>query len=416
MRRSTVALCSLGVLWPTLVFGQVIKAGVVTNVEGIVTAARLTSSTPVPLRFKDDVFVKDKITTAENSLVRVLLGGKAVITVRERSAVTITEVPGLSTIDLQSGAVRLSVAKDRMRSGEAIELRTPNAIGAIRGTVVVAEAAVPNGNLAGATSTLHLLQGKVEVTQLNPLTGAPLGGPVMLAVMQSISAAGTAPARVTPIVPTQVDQITRGFEPKAPSQPEGANKQEVKALAMETARALVADLTGPSANEPMPATVAGAKSAEQPQEKRTDQDKPADTSSPRRADTSNERVGQASDDKGREDAPKSRRFSFAPGHSAQPGQPQGQQVAPAAGQPPKTFSGASLANTGSPASATAGSTLAKGGVDVRIQVNELPGAALATPSLAGENSFTEAGSLLKQGKRIDRPWLQLREAERGRRR
>lgn len=40
------------------------------------------------------------LRTAEKSIVRVLLGGKALVTVREISVLTITETPGRSTIEL----------------------------------------------------------------------------------------------------------------------------------------------------------------------------------------------------------------------------------------------------------------------------------------------------------------------------
>src|SRR5437660_374496 len=113
-------------------------AGVVTTLEGNVTATRATAS-PQPLRFKDNVFVQDKIATAEQSLARMLLGGKAVVTVRERSVLTITEVPGRSTIDIDSGKFALAVAREKMAPGEEIQIRTPNAVAGVRGTVVVTE-------------------------------------------------------------------------------------------------------------------------------------------------------------------------------------------------------------------------------------------------------------------------------------
>ena len=39
-------------------------------------------------RFKDDVYVRDRITTGEQSLVRVLLGGKRLLTRRDDPAET----------------------------------------------------------------------------------------------------------------------------------------------------------------------------------------------------------------------------------------------------------------------------------------------------------------------------------------
>src|SRR5206468_3277634 len=100
--------------------------GSTTTLEGHVTAARTATPQPVALKFKDDVFVNDRVVTGDRSLARLLLGGRAVVTVRERSALTITELPGRSTIDLDSGKIAVAVAKDKMRPGDQIEVRTPN--------------------------------------------------------------------------------------------------------------------------------------------------------------------------------------------------------------------------------------------------------------------------------------------------
>ena len=48
------------------------RVGVVTNVEGMATVARVALPQPQPLRFKDDVFLKDRITsrlTAEFGMI-----------------------------------------------------------------------------------------------------------------------------------------------------------------------------------------------------------------------------------------------------------------------------------------------------------------------------------------------------------
>ena len=130
------------------------RAGVVTTLEGNVTVARAASSEPAALRFRDDVFVRDRIATGQQSFARILLGGKAIVTVREFSAVTITEAPGVATINVGIGRVAVAVVRERMQTGEIVEVRTPNAVAGIRGTVIVAEVfsasrsviTVPNGS------------------------------------------------------------------------------------------------------------------------------------------------------------------------------------------------------------------------------------------------------------------------------
>ncbi|HKC98686.1 MAG TPA: FecR family protein [Methylomirabilota bacterium] len=164
--RIVVAVSLIAGLLPVSVSAQATKAGVVTTLEGSVTAARTTAAQPVALKFKDDVFVNDRVVTGDRSLARLLLGGKAVVTVRERSALTITEVPGRSTIDLDSGKVAVAVAKDKMRPSEQVEVKTPNAVAAVRGTVFIAEVVRASADNAqgGTTANFYVLTGTVAVT------------------------------------------------------------------------------------------------------------------------------------------------------------------------------------------------------------------------------------------------------------
>ena len=136
LQARTLALGALLALWlPITVFAEGPRAGVVTTLDGRADLARAEQVRS--LRFNDDVFGRDRIDTAERSLVRVLLGGKAIVTVRELSSLTIGEVPDRAVVDLSQGRVALGVAKKLLRPGEAIEVRTPNAIAAVRGSSIV---------------------------------------------------------------------------------------------------------------------------------------------------------------------------------------------------------------------------------------------------------------------------------------
>ena len=165
------------------------RVGVVTNVEGIATVARVALTEPRPLHFRDDLFLRDRITTGERSIVRVLLGGKATVTARERSVLTITEVPGVATINLGAGRIAVAVAKGLMKPGEVIEIKTPNAVTAIRGTVVIAEVApVPQGH----QSTITILKGLVDVTKLD-LAGALTGPAVKVGALERVTVVDAQP-------------------------------------------------------------------------------------------------------------------------------------------------------------------------------------------------------------------------------
>jgi len=131
---------------------QTSPVGIVTTLQGQATVAHVASSSTLPLKFKDSIFERDRINTAENSIVKVLMGGRAVVTVRELSVLTITEDLGRTTVNLESGKIAVSVAKQKMKPGETLEVHTPNAVAAVRGTVFVVEVALRARRRAGATS------------------------------------------------------------------------------------------------------------------------------------------------------------------------------------------------------------------------------------------------------------------------
>jgi hypothetical protein len=168
--RRLLTLAVLPFVLPVAAWAQGAPAGLVTRLEGNVTAARASLPQPVALKFRDGVFVNDRIVTGDQSIVRMLLGGKAVVTVRERSSLTITEVPRRSTMNLESGKIALAVARERMRAGDSIEIRTPNAVAGIRGPVVIAEYTQTTAQLGasgggvGGLTTFFGLKGTFEAT------------------------------------------------------------------------------------------------------------------------------------------------------------------------------------------------------------------------------------------------------------
>lgn len=155
------------------------QVGVVTMLLGTATVARTALSGPASLRFKDGVLLRDRITTAEKSAVRVLLGGKATVTARERSVLTITEVPSTSTVALTAGRTAVAVSKGQMKPGETLEIKTPNVVVGIRGTFVVAE-------VSAGRSTITIVRGVVEVTKLDPATGRPVGASVKVGALERV--------------------------------------------------------------------------------------------------------------------------------------------------------------------------------------------------------------------------------------
>lgn len=222
------------------------NVGVVTTLAGNAMVVRAALPGPQPLRFKDNVFLRDRITTAERSIVRVLLGGKALVTVRELSALTITEDVGRSTIDLSSGKIAMGVLRQRMRPGEVIEIRTPNAIAAIRGTVLVVELIPEPGGSSGApryTTKVSVLHGLVEVSDpKNP--GAP---PAQVGTLESWSRTGSDPSALVPMSPAAAEQAFAGLH-SAPQIAEGPREFIQSVTMREQAKAVaVAEFLAPEA-------------------------------------------------------------------------------------------------------------------------------------------------------------------------
>src|SRR6267142_6030553 len=199
-------LCALSVLRAALLTSAALalpptawsaepQVGMVAMLLGTATVTRAAVPAPVPLSFKDDFFLRVRITTAEKSAVRVLLGGKATVTARELSVLTITEVPGTSTVSLGAGRTAVAVSKARMKPGETVEIKTPNVIVAVRGTFVIAE-------VSPGRSTITILRGLVEVTKLDPATGRPVRPAVKVGALERVIVTGTgpvpAPQAITP--------------------------------------------------------------------------------------------------------------------------------------------------------------------------------------------------------------------------
>src|SRR5262245_15531173 len=210
------------------------RVGVATTVVGAVTVTRVAAP-PTPLKFKDDVFLNDRVATGEQAFARMLLGGKAIVTARERSVITITEVPGLSTIDVVSGRVSVAVDKSRMRPGEIVEIKTPNAVSGIRGTIVVAE-------VSGGVSTITVLRGLVDVYRRDPATGNAVGQATPVGARETVTVkGGVMPGRPQTISVDQARKLSNDFT--APVQPVSP-AETVVADEVSRATTLIGALTG----------------------------------------------------------------------------------------------------------------------------------------------------------------------------
>ncbi len=189
--------------------------GVVTTLVGEATMTRAAMAQDQVLKKRDNVFPQDRITTKEHSLVHVLMGGKALLTVRELSVLTVTEEGGRATVNLQSGKVGLAVVRERMRPGEVIEVQTPHAVAAVRGTVLVVEIVPdsPGGNRLGTSTNVHLLHGKLDVS----LRSDPGAAPVQMETLQSVTVSGDTLGVVRPLSPAAAAAVTADLRANQPT-------------------------------------------------------------------------------------------------------------------------------------------------------------------------------------------------------
>ncbi len=148
------ALTQRGLGTVTGVRGEV----VVSHVPAVAAAAGRPATEA--LRFRDDVFFRDVIDTQRESAAKLLLKGRAAFTVRELSRVELVEgvVPAASgrtrsIVHVFAGAVRALVQKDLFPQNE-MEIHTPNATAAIRGTELIAETFVPDAPLPPTSEAL----------------------------------------------------------------------------------------------------------------------------------------------------------------------------------------------------------------------------------------------------------------------
>jgi len=216
--------------------------GVVTTLVGEATVVRTAAAQPRNLRMRDSVLPLDRITTKERSLVHVLMGGKALLTVKELSVVTVTEDGGRATVDLQSGKVGLAVVHEKMKPGDVIEVKTPQAVAAVRGTVLVVEIVPGTGeaNQPGRgedVTNVHLLHGKLDVS----LRNNPGGAAVRLASLQTVSVTRDLLGTMRPLDLPTATTLTTGLKPPEqvvtaiPEKLQSAVDQRQGALALATA-------------------------------------------------------------------------------------------------------------------------------------------------------------------------------------
>jgi len=139
--------------------------GVVTALTGRADLKR-PQAPETSLKLRDNLFVRDVVDTQKESLARFLLMGKSTVTVRELSRFEIREEvrpdgSQRALINLAEGRIRVMVARRLMKPGDEVEIRTPNAVAAVRGSDGIVEVSkLPDGRpqtvITGVSGEFHL--------------------------------------------------------------------------------------------------------------------------------------------------------------------------------------------------------------------------------------------------------------------
>ena len=148
------------------------------------------------------------------------------------------------TVEIESGKIALSVARDRMVPGEVINIKTPNAVAGVRGTVVVAQVTYRQGpgGIQQPISDLWVMRGVVEATHTSP-AGVPLNPEVSLAARESFNADPTTATKGS-FTPEQIGTIVEGLQPNQYGDPGTASQGPARLEAMNNALSLLTGLTG----------------------------------------------------------------------------------------------------------------------------------------------------------------------------
>jgi len=88
------------------------------------------------------LFVQDRVITGDDSVARILLGGKAIVTVRERSSLTITEAPSVGASQRTFQGHRVTVTKERAATRLFCKLLVARDVDSVDASAVVSLARI----------------------------------------------------------------------------------------------------------------------------------------------------------------------------------------------------------------------------------------------------------------------------------
>src|SRR3989442_5970233 len=114
--RHLTAVVWLVVGLPAMAAAQAQPVGAIAALVGQGTITHAALAERAPARVRDEVFLRDRIETAEQSVIRVLMSGRITVTIRERSIVTIIDDPMRPRVELESGKLAFKGHEGALRA------------------------------------------------------------------------------------------------------------------------------------------------------------------------------------------------------------------------------------------------------------------------------------------------------------
>jgi hypothetical protein len=140
----------------------------------------LADASPTDRRpVKSGTQLTERIEARDRMFARLLFGGRVMILAREESRLSITEVSGATTIQVERGRVAVTVDRENLHPEDLVEVRTPHAVVTVPSGTVVVEVA--------EMSTFTAVGRPVDVFRLDPVSGAAVEPPTSVAANELVT-------------------------------------------------------------------------------------------------------------------------------------------------------------------------------------------------------------------------------------
>lgn len=155
------------------VLALLVTPGLVLAEDDHILVALAAGSPPEPQSFKEQMLLTERIDARDRVFARLLLGGRVMVLAREGSRLSITEVSGAATIEVEMGRVAVTVDRENLHPEDLVEVRTPHAVATVPSDTLVVE--------VHEASAFTAVGRAVEVFRLDPVMGTVLDPPTIAA-------------------------------------------------------------------------------------------------------------------------------------------------------------------------------------------------------------------------------------------